>query len=109
MVRLIVAALAAGSRLGPKDAASAQVHDAAARLWTLARKRLVGFPDGVMVLTRHAEAPRTWEGPLTAALIAAGADGDEELRAAAATLLRLASRVGQAEVDLRTATPSGQR
>lgn len=103
MVGLIVAALAAGARLGPAEAGAAQLREASARLWTLARKRLAGYPDGVTMLTRHAEAPRTWEGPLSTALLAVGAADDQELLTAAAALLRLAGGPRQGEVDLRTA------
>jgi hypothetical protein len=88
-VALIVAALAAGTALGLHDSAPTTMLDAYALLRTLVRKRLAGRPDGAMVLARHAEAPHTWQGPLTAELTAAGAAMDEDLVAAAATVLRL--------------------
>jgi len=60
-----------------------------------------------MVLARHAEAPKTWEGPLAAELSAAGAETDLDLIQAAQALMRLADeagyRLGKYNVDARGA------
>src|SRR5882724_1801322 len=65
------------------DAHARVMRDAYARLWSRVRQRLAGRPDGVTVLTRHAEAPRTWAVPLAAELTAADAAQDVDLIAAA--------------------------
>jgi hypothetical protein len=104
-VTLIVTALAAGAVLGLKDTASLAVSDAYTSLKALARRRLSRCPDGDLVLTRHAQAPTTWEGPLAAELAAAGAGSDTNLVAAAHALLVLADeagfRTGKYAVDMR--------
>ena len=74
LVSLIVAALAVGAAAGFRDTASAAVKDAYESVKALTRKRLAERRDGELVLARHAEAPKTWEGPLAAELSAAGAD-----------------------------------
>jgi hypothetical protein len=91
-----VTALTAGTALeqGQKDTAATTVQDAYASLWARVRKRLAGRPDGAMVLARHADAPQTWEAPLTVELAAAGAAHDDELIAAATALLRLTDEDG---------------
>jgi hypothetical protein len=99
-VALIVVALAAGTGLGPRGSAAAQ--DASVNLWKLVRRRLSASQNGAMLLARHAEAPRTWASPLAAELVAAGAARDEDLVAAASTLLRLADRA-RALASLETA------
>ena len=93
-VALIVTALAEGTALELQDTAATAVQDAYASLWARVRKRLAGRPDGAMVLARHAEAPQTWEAPLSAALAAAGAACDADLIASAMNLLRLADEPG---------------
>jgi hypothetical protein len=93
-VTLVITALAAGTALGLKDTAATAIRDAYASLWARVRKRLAARPDGAMVLARHAEAPHTWEAPLAAELVAAGAAQDAELLAAALDLLRLVDEVG---------------
>ena len=104
-ITLIVTALAAGAGSGLTDTAAAAVHDAYLSLKALARRRLGSRADGELVLARHAEAPKTWEGPLAAELSAAGADADLDLIRAAQTLMRLADeagyRSGKYHVDAR--------
>ena len=75
-ITLIVTALAAGTALGLQDTASAMVKDAYASLKALVRKRLGGDPGAELVLTRHEQAPETWQAPLRAELARTGADGD---------------------------------
>jgi hypothetical protein len=93
-VTLVITALAAGTALGLKDTAASAVRDAYASLWARVRKRLAARPNGAMVLARHAEAPHTWEAPLAAELVAAGAAQDADLVTAALGLLRLVDEVG---------------
>src|SRR5450755_425873 len=93
-VALIVTALAEGTALEPRDTSATALQGAYASLWARVRKRLAGLPDGATVLARHAEAPQTWEAPLSAALAAAGAAHDDDLIAAATALLRLADEPG---------------
>src|SRR5262245_66509311 len=108
-VLLIVSALAAGNSLRPPDAPwlaaavsgsaangsrPATVQAAYARLWSRVRRSLAGRPAGAMMLSRHADAPLTWAGPLTAELRAARAGEDPELVAAATDLLRMMNQNG---------------
>ncbi len=105
-ITLIVTALAAGAALGVQDTASAMVKDAYASLKALVRRRLGGDPGAELVLTRHEQAPETWQAPLMAELARAGADGDGDLIAAAKALLDLAGEAGGAgkyTVDARGA------
>lgn len=104
-ITLIVTALATGAGSGLTDTAAAAVHDAYLSLKAFARRRLGSRADGELVLARHAEAPRTWEGPLAAELSAAGADADPDLIRAAQALMRLTDeagyRSGKYHVDVR--------
>ena len=93
-VTLIVTALAAGAASALQDGASAAVKDAYARLRAAVRKRLVGRPDGDLVLARHEAAPQTWQAPLTAELSEAGAGDDGDLTAAAQALMELLDAAG---------------
>ncbi len=105
-ITLIVTALAAGAALGVQDTASAVVKDAYASLKALARRRLGGDPGAELVLTRHEQAPETWQAPLMAELARAGAVGDGDLIAAAKALLDLAGKAegaGKYVVDARGA------
>ena len=77
-----------------RDARALVMRDAHARLWSRVRQRLAGRPDGVTVLARHAEAPRTWAAPLAAELAAADAAHDVDLIAAAIRVLRLTDEAG---------------
>ena len=74
-ITLIVAALVAGAALGVQDVASAMVKDAYANLKALVKKRLGGGPGAELVLSKHEQAPETWQAPLMAELAQAGADG----------------------------------
>lgn len=105
-ITLIVTALAAGAAAGVQDTASAMVKDAYASLKALVRRRLGGAPSAELVLARHEQAPETWQAPLMAELVQAGADGDGDLIAAAKALLELAGEAGGAgkyTVDVRRA------
>jgi len=103
-ITLIVTALAAGAALGLQDTASAAVKDAYASLKALVKRRLGGEPGAELALSRHEQAPETWQAPLKAELAQAGAEGDGELIAAAKALLDLAGEAGKAgkyAVDVR--------
>ena len=93
--------------MGLRDATSAAVHDAYLKLKKFASRRLGNRADGELALARHAEAPKTWEGPLAAELSAAGAETDPDLIQAAQALMRLADeagyRAGKYKVDARGA------
>jgi hypothetical protein len=104
-ITLIVTALAAGAALGLQDTASAMVKDAYASLKALVKKRLGGDPGAELVLTRHEQAPETWQAPLRAELARTGAEGDGDLIAAAKALLDLvgAGSAGKYAVDARGA------
>jgi hypothetical protein len=93
-ISLIVAALAAGAASALQDGASAAVKDAYARLTVLVKKRFAHRPKGQLVLAEHEAAPETWEAPLAAELVAAGAEGDTDLAAAAQALMSLIDEAG---------------
>ena len=92
-ITLIVAALAAGASSGFIDTLKDNSKDAAkaayAKLRALARRRLVGRPDGERALEQHTIAPPKWEGLLTAELMEAGAADDTDLVAAAKAFMDL--------------------
>jgi len=67
----LIVAVGAASRL--RESASATVKDAYEGLKGLVRNRFTGRHDGQLVLARHAEAPKVWEGRLVAELAAVGA------------------------------------
>ena len=106
-ITLIVTALAAGAALGAQDTVSAMVKDAYAGLKLLVKRRLGGRPGAELVLTKHEQAPETWQAPLRAELAETGADGDRDLIAAAQALLDLVGeaegRAGKYTVDARGA------
>jgi microcompartment protein CcmL/EutN len=93
-VTLIVTALAAGAASALQDGASAAMKDAYARLKALVTKRFADRPKAELVLAEHEAAPQTWEAPLVAELSAVVAEGDDDLVAAAQTLMSLADEVG---------------
>jgi hypothetical protein len=95
-ITLIVTALAAGAALGTQETVSAMVKDAYAGLKALVTKRLGGGPGAELVLTKHEQAPDTWQAPLMAELAKTGADGDRDLITAAQALLDLIGETGGA-------------
>ena len=104
-ITLIVLALAAGAASGIQGVASSAVADAYTSLKALVKRRLANRPDGELVLARYEDEPQTWEAPLAAELTAAKADTDDDLVAAAKTLMSLADhagfRSGKYNVDAR--------
>jgi hypothetical protein len=95
-VTLIVTALVAGAGSGLKDAASSAITDAYNGLKALVKGRLAGRPKGELVLAEHEQDPQTWEKPLAAELTAADAGSDQDLIAAARTLMELVDKAGSA-------------
>jgi hypothetical protein len=105
-ITLIVTALAAGAAQGMMDNASAMIKDAYACLKARVKKKLGGKPSAELMLTKHEQAPETWQAPLVAELTEAGADRDHELIATAKALLDLIGEAGGAgkyTVDVRGA------
>ncbi len=51
------------------------VKDAYANLKALVKKRLGGGPGAELVLSKHEQAPETWQAPLMAELAQAGRGG----------------------------------
>jgi len=104
-ITLIVTALAAGAALGVQNIASTMVKDAYGNLRALVRKRLGGGTGAEVVLSKHEQAPETWQAPLMAELAQAGAAGDSDLIAAAKALLDLVggAEAGKYTVDARGA------
>lgn len=97
-ITLIVTALAAGASSGAIDTLKDSSKDAAkaacAKLRALARRRLVGRPDGERALEQHITAPQKWEGLLTAELTEAGAANDADLVDAAKALMDIVDQAG---------------
>ena len=106
-ITLIVTALAAGATSGIAEAASSAARDAYVSLKALVRKRFAGRPGAELVLSKHEDAPETWQAPLAAELSEADADRDADLVAAAQALMSLVdqagARTGKYTVDVRGA------
>jgi hypothetical protein len=95
-VTLIVAALVAGAAAGLKDTASSAIKDSYNGLKGLVLRKLVGRPDGELVLARHEQDPQVWDKPLAQELASAGAGDDPDLVTAAQALLQLVDAPGSA-------------
>lgn len=106
-ISLVVGALAAGAASGLTDTATAGVKDAYAGLREMLRRRFGGRQVAQTVLDEHEKAPEVWQVPLSAELVAVGADTDARLIAAAQRVMALVdeagSRSGKYVVDLREA------
>lgn len=106
-ISLIVGALAAGAAAGLTDTAAGAVRDAYAGLRDLVRRRFTGRRVAQTALDEHERAPRVWQAPLSAELVAVGADTDAGIVAAAQRVMELVDEVGSASgkylVDLRGA------
>lgn len=118
-VELILAALAAGGAAGVSDAAGSAVRDAYTGLRELLRRRLgqapvpaerdpdaepdPGADPGAAVGTATPTAADTWQVRLRGELTTSGADRDEDVLAAARTLLALLDTPGKYAVDAREA------
>jgi hypothetical protein len=101
-VDFVLAALAAGAGAGLTDTASAVVKDSYAALKARVTRALGGRSEEV---DEQVDAPVERQQELREALVAAGADGDPELVAAARAMLEAAdpqgARVGKYTVDVR--------
>lgn len=106
-ISVIVAALAAGAGAGLKETTSRAVKDAYGGLRELVRRRLGGRSVAQTALEEHEKAPRVWQEPLSAELVAVDAGSDREIVAAAQQLLALVdeagTRSGKYLVDVRRA------
>lgn len=85
---LIMAALAAGAKIGLEKTAGNVVLDAYNALKVLIKCKFAGEPKAEMVLSEHEQDPETYETPLKKKLIEAGADKDEEIIKKAQELLK---------------------
>lgn len=84
---MILAALAAGAGAGVSDSAKALVVDAYADLRDLLRQRLAGSNRVVGAIEGLEDASGEWRVELSAALVEADADRDEEVLSAARAIL----------------------
>lgn len=93
-IEVILAALAAGASVGTGDAARAAVADAYAGLRDFLRRRLIGRPEAERTLDAPGADQERWPASLGDDLLAAGADRDEQILAAARRVLELVDPVG---------------
>jgi hypothetical protein len=95
-LELVVAALAAGASAGLTDTASSAVRDAYAGLRAAVRRRLAArTEDDARILDASDVESEAWQAQLSDVLSASGADRDEEILAAARTLLQELETAGQ--------------
>ncbi|MEU0071254.1 hypothetical protein ABZ027_17160 [Streptomyces sp. NPDC006332] len=88
-VELVVAALAAGAAAGLTDTTSSAIQDTYAGLRESVRRRLAtGSADGVGILEASEAEPVMWQDRLGELLSVSGVDQDEEILAAARSLLQ---------------------
>lgn len=93
-VTIIVAALVAGAASGVTETASHVLKDGYSGLKKLLNAKFGGNPKALETLADHENDPETYEKPLAKQLQASGADRDEEILAAAETLLKAADEAG---------------
>jgi hypothetical protein len=86
---IIAAALAAGATAGVSDVASTALEDAYRRLKELLTGKLAGRPAATAVLQSEEREADIWQTRLGGDLSSSGADRDEQILAAARTLLSL--------------------
>jgi hypothetical protein len=95
-LELVVAALVAGASAGLTDTASSAVRDAYAGLREAVHRRLAArSDDDVRVLDANDMEPEAWQARLSDVLSAGGVDRDEEVLAAARSLLQELETAGQ--------------
>lgn len=106
-ISLIMGALVAGAASGLADTATGAVKDAYAGLRDLVWRRVAGRSAAQTALEEHERAPEVWQAPLSAELVAVGADTDAQIVAAAQRVMALVDEAGSASgkylVDLRGA------
>lgn len=105
-LELITTALAAGAGIGAKDVVSSVLKDSYLGLKALLGKRLAGHGESAEALQRDETDPAVWQVMIGDDLIAAGATSDEDVLAAARSLLGLlkpdGDRVGTSVVTVDT-------
>ncbi|MGH3973867.1 MAG: hypothetical protein ACRDS9_11165 [Pseudonocardiaceae bacterium] len=106
-ISLIVGALAAGAATGLTDTAAGAVKDAYAGLRDVVQRRFAGRRVAQTALEEHERAPQVWRAPLSAELMAVGADTDAQIVAAAQRVMAALDEAGSASgkylVDLHGA------
>jgi hypothetical protein len=99
-VSLILAALvtgvATGLATGPGEKAAAAVGEAYRGLRDALKRRLAGKPAAEDAVEHYTQDPEAWKGNLEVHLRQAGADEDQAVLEAAASVLRLADPAGAA-------------
>jgi len=99
-VSLILAALvtgvATGLATGPGEKAAAAVAEAYRGLRDALKRRLAGRPAAEDAVEQYTQDPQAWKGNLEVHLRQAGADQDQAVLEAAASVLRLADPAGAA-------------
>ncbi|MFJ9820753.1 hypothetical protein ACIRU3_36900 [Streptomyces sp. NPDC101151] len=94
-VELVVAALSAGAAVGLTDTASSAIRDAYTGLRELVQRRLAARgEDSARLLEASEAAPGVWQARLSELLSVSGVDQDEEILAAARSLLQELSVAG---------------
>ena len=91
---LISAALVAGVASGAKETASQALKDGYAGLKKLLKGKFEGNSKALETLAEHESDPETYEKPLAKQLQETGADRDDEILAAAQTVLKAADEAG---------------
>lgn len=95
-ISLIMGALAAGAASGLADTATGAVKDAYAGLRDLVWRRVAGRRVAQTALEEHETAPQVWQAPLSAELVAVGADTDVQIITAAQRVMALVDEAGSA-------------
>lgn len=91
---IIVAALVAGAASGVTETSSQALKDGYAGLKRLLTGIFGGNSKALATLSEHETDPETYEKPLAKQLRDTGADRDDEILAAAETVLRAADEAG---------------
>ncbi|GGN63019.1 hypothetical protein GCM10011579_030810 [Streptomyces albiflavescens] len=109
-VELVATAFASGAAAGLTDSARGTVHDLYAGLREAVRRRLAGGGGnsggggyGVRVLDAYETDPDVWRTRLLQVLTGSGVETDEEILAAARSVLRAERRTGHIIMDARGA------
>lgn len=91
-ISLILAALLAGVVKGTSESAAKGVRDAYQGLRAALKRRLADKPAAQDAVEQYARDPEQWKGNVEVHLRQAGADADQAILEAAATVLRLAKQ-----------------
>ena len=93
-ISMILAALLAGAAKGLGQSAANAVQDAYAGLRDALRRRLAGKPAAEDAVEQYTSDPEAWKGNLEVHLKQAGADRDQAVLDAAASVMRLVDPAG---------------